>query len=219
MPTTVEKWVVIDTNVVLHQVSHLPARSVPHSLIITISKIDLISSADFPLPLLVPQTVLDEVRHRSLPLYNRLKTLIDEDFADSSKRGFIVWNEAMEETYLVRDKGETINDRNDRGELRRSLCLDRVLTILAQRFDISRRTTQRYWPRTPAENDRLFRLSCSSPTTRTINEKRKQMDCQRSPSRNSWRCRLPTSRVDSWISSQLLVPVKRRSEEQHCSRK
>ena len=65
----------------------------------------------------MPQTVLDEVRHRSLPLYNRLKTLIDEDLVDSSKRGHIVWNEAMEETYLVRDKGESPNDRNDRGEL------------------------------------------------------------------------------------------------------
>lgn len=93
---------VVDTNVVLHQ-------------------IDLLSSPSFPAPLLVPQTVLDEVRHRSLPLYNRLKALIDEDFeganAKLGKRGWIMWNEAIEETFLVREKGESPNDRNDRGAL------------------------------------------------------------------------------------------------------
>ena len=103
MPSHVAHWIVIDTNVALHQ-------------------IDLISSPSFPAPLLVPQTVMDEVRHRSLPLYNRLKTLLDEDFeganASLGKRGCIVWNEACEETYLVREKGESPNDRNDRGELR-----------------------------------------------------------------------------------------------------
>lgn len=99
VPAHVQTWAVIDTNVVLHQ-------------------IDLISSPAFPLPLLVPQTVLDEVRHRSLPLYNRLKNLLDDDFvgerSSQGKRGWIVWNEAMEETYLVREKGESPNDRNDR---------------------------------------------------------------------------------------------------------
>ncbi|KAK4699143.1 hypothetical protein P7C70_g7123, partial [Phenoliferia sp. Uapishka_3] len=79
---------------------------------------DLIADTSFPLPLLVPQTVLDEVRHRSLPLYNRLKTLIEEDFvgdrAALGKRGWIVWNEACEETFLDRIKGESPNDRNDR---------------------------------------------------------------------------------------------------------
>ena len=96
------EWVLVDTNVVLHQ-------------------IDLIADAAFPAPLLVPQTVLDEVRHRSLPLYNRLKALLEDDFvgdrAALGKRGWIVWNEAIEETFLVRQKGESPNDRNDRGEL------------------------------------------------------------------------------------------------------
>jgi len=70
---------------------------------------------------LIAQTVLDEVRHRSLPLYNRLKALVDEEFAGEremlGKRGWIVWNEAIEETFLVRDQDESPNDRNDRGEL------------------------------------------------------------------------------------------------------
>lgn len=38
----------------------------------------------------VPQTVLDEVRHRSLPLYNRLSALIDEEGAMWTR----FWNEA-----------------------------------------------------------------------------------------------------------------------------
>lgn len=73
----------------------------------------------------MPQTVLDEVRHRSLPLYNRLKALLEDDFeggkASIGKRGWTVWNEAMEETYLVREKGESPNDRNDRGRSNNSI--------------------------------------------------------------------------------------------------
>ncbi|GAA5953845.1 hypothetical protein JCM8115_004175 [Rhodotorula mucilaginosa] len=95
-------WILPDTNAVLHQ-------------------FDLLASPDLPHPLLVAQTVLDEVRHRSLPLYNKLRTLIDDDFAPSKstgehklKRGWTVWNEALEETFLERNEGESPNDRNDR---------------------------------------------------------------------------------------------------------
>ncbi|KAK4050698.1 exosome catalytic subunit dis3 [Microbotryomycetes sp. JL201] len=93
-----QPWLVVDTNVVLHQ-------------------IDLLSAPSFPLPLLVAQTVLDEVRHRSLPLYNKFKALLDDDLdlADNKlKRGFVIWNEAAEELYLHQKPGETPNDRNDR---------------------------------------------------------------------------------------------------------
>lgn len=100
VPSHVPTYACVDTNVVLHQ-------------------IDLINSDHFPSPLLVAQTVLDEVRHRSLPLYNKLKSLIDSDFTGDNawlgKRGWTVWNEAIEETYLVKEPGETPNDRNDRG--------------------------------------------------------------------------------------------------------
>lgn len=97
-------WILPDTNAVLHQ-------------------FDLLASPDLPHPLLVAQTVLDEVRHRSLPLYNKLRTLIDDDFAPTTtkstgehklKRGWTVWNEALEETFLERKEGESPNDRNDR---------------------------------------------------------------------------------------------------------
>ncbi|GAA5973225.1 hypothetical protein JCM11641_006332 [Rhodosporidiobolus odoratus] len=94
------QWILPDTNAILHQ-------------------FDLISSPTLPAPLLVAQTVLDEVRHRSLPLYNKLRTLVDDDFQLPSggpkiKRGYTVWNEAMEETYLEKEEGESPNDRNDR---------------------------------------------------------------------------------------------------------
>jgi exosome complex exonuclease DIS3/RRP44 len=42
------------------------------------------------LPIIVLQTVLDEVRHRSLPLFNRLKQLI----ADEERIVWVFWNEA-----------------------------------------------------------------------------------------------------------------------------
>ncbi|TNY22818.1 mitotic control protein dis3 [Rhodotorula diobovata] len=94
-------WVLPDTNAILHQ-------------------FDLLASPLFPAPLLIAQTVLDEVRHRSLPLFNKLRTLIDDDYdlpGDSPtkmKRGWTVWNEAIEETFLERNEGESPNDRNDR---------------------------------------------------------------------------------------------------------
>ena len=40
---------------------------------------DLLESTLFQPPIVLLQTVLDEVRHRSLPLHNRLKALIDSD--------------------------------------------------------------------------------------------------------------------------------------------
>lgn len=103
------QWILPDTNAILHQ-------------------FDLLSSSDFPNPLLVAQTVLDEVRHRSLPLYNKLRTLVDDEFelpngGGKIKRGFTVWNEAMEETFLEKNEGESPNDRNDRGKLENGISL------------------------------------------------------------------------------------------------
>lgn len=40
------------------------------------SQMDLIESNHFTTPIIVLQTVMEEVRHRSLPLYSRLKALI-----------------------------------------------------------------------------------------------------------------------------------------------
>ncbi|KDE09865.1 hypothetical protein MVLG_00263 [Microbotryum lychnidis-dioicae p1A1 Lamole] len=101
LPSSIPNWVVLDTNVVLHQ-------------------FDLVSSPQFPAILLVAQTVLDEVRHRSLPLWNRLRALCDENAtkantsAEQVKRAYTVWNEASEELFLETNHAESPNDRNDR---------------------------------------------------------------------------------------------------------
>lgn len=59
---------------------------------------------------IILQTVLEELRNRSLPLYNRLIGLTKSE----EKRFFVFFNEFRLETYINREQGETINDRNDR---------------------------------------------------------------------------------------------------------
>lgn len=59
---------------------------------------------------IILQTVLEELRNRSLPLYNRLIGLTKSE----DKHFYVFFNDFRLETYIVRDKGETINDRNDR---------------------------------------------------------------------------------------------------------
>ncbi|KAF1816985.1 RNB-domain-containing protein [Eremomyces bilateralis CBS 781.70] len=58
----------------------------------------------------VLQTVLEEVKNRSLPLYNRLVSLTRND----DKRFYVFFNEFRKETHVERGTGESINDRNDR---------------------------------------------------------------------------------------------------------
>ncbi|KAF3053191.1 exosome catalytic subunit dis3 [Didymella keratinophila] len=59
---------------------------------------------------IVLQTVLEEVKNRSLPLYHRLIALTKNE----GKRFYVFFNEFRQETHIARDQGETINDRNDR---------------------------------------------------------------------------------------------------------
>lgn len=59
---------------------------------------------------IILQTVLEELRNRSLPLYNRLIGLTRSE----DKRFYVFFNEFRLETYITREHGETINDRNDR---------------------------------------------------------------------------------------------------------
>ncbi|KAF2461078.1 ribonuclease R [Lineolata rhizophorae] len=58
----------------------------------------------------VLQTVLEEVKNRSLPLYHRLVSLTKNE----DKRFFVFFNDFRLETYVTWEQGETINDRNDR---------------------------------------------------------------------------------------------------------
>jgi exosome complex exonuclease DIS3/RRP44 len=59
---------------------------------------------------IILQTVLEELRNLSLPLYNRLISLIKSD----EKRFYLFFNEFRLETYVRRLNDESINDRNDR---------------------------------------------------------------------------------------------------------
>lgn len=58
---------------------------------------------------IVLQTVLEEVKNRSLPLYHRLIALTKHE----NKRFYVFFNEFRQETHVARETGETINDRND----------------------------------------------------------------------------------------------------------
>jgi exosome complex exonuclease DIS3/RRP44 len=68
--------------------------------------------------------VLEELRNRSLPLYNRLIGLTKSD----EKRFYVFFNDFRLETYVVRDVGESINDRNDRAVRRAVKWYDEHLT-------------------------------------------------------------------------------------------
>ncbi|KAH7908909.1 hypothetical protein BJ138DRAFT_1156546 [Hygrophoropsis aurantiaca] len=76
-----------------------------------LSQMDLIESPLFTPPIILLQTVLEEVRHRSLPLYNRLKALVTAE----DKAVWVFYNEYRSETAIVREEDESPNDRNDRG--------------------------------------------------------------------------------------------------------
>jgi len=53
------------------------------------TQMDLMESTLFNPPVILLQTVLEEVRHRSLPLYNRLRALVKSD----DKRIWVFYNE------------------------------------------------------------------------------------------------------------------------------
>jgi len=59
---------------------------------------------------IVLQTVREELRHLSMPIYNRVNSII----ADKNKRFYAFSNEHHKETYIERMKDESPNDRNDR---------------------------------------------------------------------------------------------------------
>uniref|UniRef100_A0A3P9M311 Exosome complex exonuclease RRP44 n=1 Tax=Oryzias latipes TaxID=8090 RepID=A0A3P9M311_ORYLA len=83
-------YVVPDTNVVLHQIDVLEDPVIRNVIIL--------------------QTVLQEVRHRSAPVYKRLKDMIQA----KEKLVYTFTNEHHRETYIEREQGESANDRNDR---------------------------------------------------------------------------------------------------------
>ncbi|XP_020494844.2 exosome complex exonuclease RRP44 [Labrus bergylta] len=83
-------YLIPDTNVVLHQIDVLEDPVIRNVIIL--------------------QTVLQEVRHRSAPVYKRLKDIIHE----KEKHFYTFTNEHHSETFVEREPGESANDRNDR---------------------------------------------------------------------------------------------------------
>ncbi|KAI8365401.1 exosome complex exonuclease RRP44 [Radiomyces spectabilis] len=59
---------------------------------------------------IVLQTVREELRHLSLPVYNRINALL----SDKNKRFYLFANEHHRDTYIEKLKDESPNDRNDR---------------------------------------------------------------------------------------------------------
>ncbi|KAK6381020.1 exosome catalytic subunit dis3 [Exophiala oligosperma] len=77
---------------------------------VLLSGMDLFEDTAHFHDVIVLQTVLEELKNRSLPLYNRLMALTRSE----EKRFYLFFNEFRSETAVRRTEGETINDRNDR---------------------------------------------------------------------------------------------------------
>ncbi|XP_018423932.1 PREDICTED: exosome complex exonuclease RRP44 [Nanorana parkeri] len=83
-------YILPDTNVLLHQVDILEDPVIQNVILL--------------------QTVLQEVRSRSAPVYKRIRDLT----SNPEKYFYTFTNEHHRETYIEQEKGENANDRNDR---------------------------------------------------------------------------------------------------------
>ncbi|KAI1265751.1 RNB domain-containing protein [Xylariaceae sp. FL1019] len=75
-----------------------------------LNAMDLFEQGSAFFDVIILQTVLEELRNRSLPLYNRLIGLTKSQ----EKRFYVFFNEFRLETHVTREQDESINDRNDR---------------------------------------------------------------------------------------------------------
>uniref|UniRef100_A0A8D0DYL4 Exosome complex exonuclease RRP44 n=1 Tax=Salvator merianae TaxID=96440 RepID=A0A8D0DYL4_SALMN len=83
-------YLLMDTNVLLHQIDILEDPVIRNVIIL--------------------QTVLQEVRNRSAPVYKRIKDVI----SNPEKHFYSFTNEHHKATYIEQEQGENSNDRNDR---------------------------------------------------------------------------------------------------------
>ena len=79
--------------------------------------------------------MLEELRSRSLQLYNRIVGLSKSE----EKRFYVFFNEFRLETYVTREVGETINDRNDRAVLK---AVELVSSTFGEGCEVPRRSLQ-----------------------------------------------------------------------------
>ncbi|PHH50156.1 Exosome complex exonuclease DIS3 [Ceratocystis fimbriata CBS 114723] len=77
---------------------------------ILLNAMDVFEQSNAFCDVIILQTVLEELKNRSLPLYNRLIGLVNSE----DKRFYVFFNDFRLETYIVRGNDESINDRNDR---------------------------------------------------------------------------------------------------------
>lgn len=75
-----------------------------------LNAMDLFEQSSCFYDVVILQTVLEELRNRSLPLYNRLVGLTKSE----DKRFYVFFNDFRLETFVHREPNETVNDRNDR---------------------------------------------------------------------------------------------------------
>ncbi|CAG9864161.1 unnamed protein product [Phyllotreta striolata] len=83
-------YLILDTNVILDQMDVLDEPILENIIIL--------------------HTVLKEVKHRSLPIYKRLQSIID----NPSRHFYVFTNDHHKDTYVKQDDKELINDYNDR---------------------------------------------------------------------------------------------------------
>ncbi|KAJ6652925.1 hypothetical protein lerEdw1_010503 [Lerista edwardsae] len=83
-------YLLLDANLLLHQIDIVEDPVIRNVIIL--------------------QTVLQEVRKRSAPVYKRIKDVI----ANPEKHFYSFTNEHHKETYIEQEQGENSNDRNDR---------------------------------------------------------------------------------------------------------
>ncbi|KAJ8979654.1 hypothetical protein NQ317_006365 [Molorchus minor] len=83
-------YLILDTNVILDQMDILEESALGNVIIL--------------------HTVLKEVKHRSLPIYKRLYSIID----NPSRYFFVFTNDHHKDTYILQEDCELINDYNDR---------------------------------------------------------------------------------------------------------
>ncbi|XP_073280073.1 exosome complex exonuclease RRP44 homolog A-like [Primulina huaijiensis] len=88
--STASTILIVDTNVVLHQIDLLENPALDDVVILSI--------------------VLEEVKNKNLAVYNRLRALC----SNSQRRFFVFSNEYHKDTFVKIETGETPNDRNDR---------------------------------------------------------------------------------------------------------
>ncbi|XP_071873315.1 exosome complex exonuclease RRP44-like protein Dis3 [Bombus fervidus] len=83
-------YLLIDTNIILDQIDILEE--------------DIICNV------IIVQTVLEEVKHKSSTVYKRLRNII----TNPQRKFYVFVNEHHKDTYVERNPGESTNDRNDR---------------------------------------------------------------------------------------------------------